>query len=199
MATESESIITKCAKLVRASRTYLLKNVSVDWGVRNDLAEMYRTGTTELKIVLQGPTQLDALYPGNRFIVFGLIEDKDFVIPREVVVAAQRDGFGDVLRFSMPVHLVEDMSAEQSRHGTRLLQTLAARRIIMDLEDYYQTNSSPATKELIIRLGTEYQLASQFTSFVAVDRRTDGETVRAEETSHYVCTVSPIAVVHVLI
>lgn len=33
MAITSESIVAKCSKLVRASRTYILKNITVDWCV----------------------------------------------------------------------------------------------------------------------------------------------------------------------
>lgn len=107
MATMAETIISKCSRLVRASRTYVLKNVSVGWGVRTDLAEAYRTGNTELAGVRQAPADISSLYPGNRFIVFALIENEAFTPPKEVVIHAQRDGYGEVLQFSVPVQVVD--------------------------------------------------------------------------------------------
>lgn len=161
MAVGPESIIGKCAKLVRAGRTYILRNVKIDWGINN----------LSPNVVRQGPAQVDAIYPGNRLLVFNLIEGKDIRVPEEVVISAQRDGEGEVLRFAVPVQRVHDMSAGKSQHGTRLLHVLAARRIITDLEDNSKANVSPDAKVLITRLGIEYQLASRFTSFIAVDKR----------------------------
>ena len=174
MATTSESIIGKCAKLVRASRTYILKNVSVDWGVRTDLAEAYRTGNTELKGVRQAPGEISAIYPGNRFIVFALIEDEKFMPPNEVVIRAQRDGQGEVMQFTVPIQVVEFPTDHPCG---RLIPTLAARRAIMDLSSPHPTTSLFASdhKSTIVKLGVEYQLASKFTSFVAVDKRSRTE------------------------
>jgi hypothetical protein len=124
MATTSESIIGQCSKLVRASRTYILKNVTVDWGVRTDLAEAHRTGRTELKGVRQAPAQIDAIYPGSRFVVFGLVEDSKFVPPKEVVIRAQRDGYGEVLQFTVPLQQVE-LRSDEPRH--QVIAILAAR------------------------------------------------------------------------
>ncbi|GJE93119.1 von Willebrand domain-containing protein [Phanerochaete sordida] len=172
MSTTSEGIIGKCSKLVRASRTYVLKNVSVDWGVRNDLAEAYRTGNTTLKGVQQAPAQVSAIYPGNRFIVFALIDDPAYTPPNEVVIRAQRDGQGEVLQFSVPIQVVE-FPADHPH--ARLIPTLAARRRIMDLEDGARDGAAQDVKPAVVALGTEYQLASRYTSFVAVDKRTHTE------------------------
>ncbi|EKM57246.1 uncharacterized protein PHACADRAFT_183721 [Phanerochaete carnosa HHB-10118-sp] len=172
MATTTESIIGKCSKLVRASRTYILKNVSVDWGVHTNLLEAYRTGNTELKSIRQAPAQVSAIYPGTRLIVFALIDYQSYTPPNEVMICAQRDGQGEVLQFSVPIQVVEFPS--DSPHG-RLIPTLAARRAIMDLEDDNRGLLSPDVKATIVKLGTEYQLASRYTSFVAVDRRTKAE------------------------
>ncbi|EKM57240.1 uncharacterized protein PHACADRAFT_254902 [Phanerochaete carnosa HHB-10118-sp] len=162
MATTSESIVGKCSKLVRASRTYILKNVFVDWGVGTDL--------NRLRAVRQAPAPVSAIYPGNRFIVFALVEDEKFTLPREVVIRAQRDGQGEVLQFRIPVQIVE---FPPDHPHPQLIPTLAARRIIMDLDDKSRTQCPPDIKTTVIKLGTEYQLASKFTSFVAVDRRTE--------------------------
>ncbi|GJE93118.1 von Willebrand domain-containing protein [Phanerochaete sordida] len=162
MAIAAENIIGKCSKLVRASRTYILNNVGVDWGVHADA----------VTAVQQAPAKIPTIYPGNRFIVFALVEDKNFVPPTEVVLCGQRDGTGDVLRFNVPVHIV-DVPADQPRHG--LIPTLTARRLIMELDDVDQQTPTPANKARIVALGTAYQVASRYTSFVAVDTRTADE------------------------
>ncbi|KIP04027.1 hypothetical protein PHLGIDRAFT_121049, partial [Phlebiopsis gigantea 11061_1 CR5-6] len=172
MATTAETIIGKCSRLVRASRTYILKNVSVDWGVRNDLAEAYHTGSKELKSVRQAPANISAIYPGNRFVVFALVEDRSFTPPQEIVIRAQRDGQGEVLQFSVPVQIAE---FPPEHHPQPLIQTLAARRAIMDIEDSSRSLFTSDAKALVIRLGTQYQLASKYTSFIAVDKRTKSE------------------------
>lgn len=182
MATTAETIIGKCSRLVRASRTYILKNVSVDWGVRTDLADAYRTGSTELKGVRQAPAEIAAMYPGNRFVVFALVEDTTFVPPREIIIRAQRDGHGEVLQFSVPVQLVE---FPPEHHPQPLIQTLAARRAIMDIEDGGRTVVAPDAKSLVVRLGKQYQLASRYTSFIAVDKRTNAEVNRGSDEDAY--------------
>ena len=188
MATTAETIIGKCSRLVRASRTYILKNVSVDWGVRTDLAEAYRTGNTEIQGVRQAPANVGAMYPGNRFIVFALVEDGAFVPPKEVVIRAQRDGHGEILQFSVPVQLVE---FPPEHHPQPLIQTLAARRAIMDIEDSSRGFPSPDAKSLVVRLGTRYQLASKYTSFIAVDKRTKSEISRDVEEHAYTPPIPP--------
>lgn len=166
MATTTETIIGKCSRLVRASRTYILKNVSIDWGLHSTFAP---TALDDNPALRQAPRIVSAIYPGTRFVVFALIEDRTFKPPREVVIRAQRDGQGDLLQFTVPVQLV-DFPPEYQRQP--LIQTLAARRAIMDLDD--SASYSP-DNALIVRLGTQYQLASKFTSFIAVDKRTRAE------------------------
>lgn len=177
MATTAETIIGKCSRLVRASRTYVLKNVSVDWGVQTDIAKAYRSGDINLKGLRQAPAEISSIYPGNRFVVFALIEDTTFTPPKEVIIRAQRDGYGEVLQFSIPVQEVEFLP---EYHPQPLIQTLAARRAIMDLEDGSRTALSQDVKSLIIRFGMQYQLASNYTSFIAVDRRTCLERTESE-------------------
>lgn len=177
MATTAETIVGKCSRLVRASRTYVLKNVSVDWGVRTDIAKAYRSGDINLKGVRQAPAEISSIYPGNRFVVFALIEDTTFTPPKEIIIRAQRDGYGEVLQFSVPVR---EVGFPPEHHPQPLIQTLAARRAIMDLEDGSRTTLSQGIKSIIIRLGMQYQLASSYTSFIAVDRRTNLERTESE-------------------
>ena len=183
MATTSEDIIGKCSRLVRASRTYILKNVTLDWGARPNIFDGIHTGNSDFKSVFQAPSTLPAMFPWSRFIVFALIENREFVPPKEVVIRGQRDGSGEMLNFSVPVQLVPFSS---QYHPRPLVQTLAARCAITELEDAEKVNSSVRNDNTIIRLGTQYQLASTYTSFIAVDKRAVTSTVeraKAQELS----------------
>ncbi len=162
MATDSESILGKTSKLVRASRTFILKNISIDWG----LGEVPASAEDE-PVVLQAPAPIEAIFPGIQFVVTALVKDKDFVIPQEVVLHGQRDGRGETFEVKIPVRQVELSSGD-----TRLpfISTIAARRLITQLENpRYEGNQSTEWKQATItRIGEEYQLASRYTSFIAV-------------------------------
>ena len=167
MSTTAESIIGKCSKLVRASRTYILKNISVDWGVHPNVAD---SGVTEPNVPLQAPAAMTAMYPGSRSVVFALFEDEMIEPPKEVVIRAQRDGHGEVLQLSVPVQTIDFAPTNRVRP---LIQTLAARKAIMDLEDRARAETTAeTTKPLIVRLSVRYQVMSKHTSFIAVDKQT---------------------------
>lgn len=170
MAVGTESILGKVSKLVRASSTYVLKNATVDWG--EDSGSEDEDDPDGLTPTLQGPAILDSIYPGNRFIVFGLIEDDRYQAPKVITLHARRDGGSSLFKKKFKFQWVGDMSSGQSQSfGLGLLHILAARRIIMDLEDRNRDRVDPSVQALITRLGVEYQLVSRFTSFVAVDNR----------------------------
>lgn len=170
MATSSENILGKCAKLVRASRTFILKNISVDWGTPVNKPAKSGFGfhsATRPRECLQSPTKIESLYPGLRLVVTAMIKDEAFKIPEQVILSGQRDGNGEVIEFRIPVQLVQPAEEDDT---IPLVNTLAARRIITELED--PKNESQHTEEqkkaTIIRFGEEYQLASRYTSFVAI-------------------------------
>ncbi|THG93987.1 hypothetical protein EW026_g7389 [Hermanssonia centrifuga] len=172
MAATSESIMAKCSKLVRASRSDILKNVSVDWGVTAELGDLngrLEQGNTSFR---QGPRKLSSIYAGNRFVVFAIIKREKFEIPKEVVLSAQRSS-GEMLKFTIPV---EEISLVRQEPQRPLIHTLAARRIITDLEDGNRGWTPFSTKAAIVYLGEEYQLASKYTSFIAVEEQS-GQTL----------------------
>ncbi|PSR72061.1 hypothetical protein PHLCEN_2v12042, partial [Hermanssonia centrifuga] len=164
MATTSESIIAKCSKLVKASRTEILRNVSVDWGIPRQLMDTAEKADVQNAPFRQAPSKLSSIYAGNRFIVFALTKDEKIEIPSEVVIRALRES-GEELKF---VVSVEEISSVQHEPKRPLIHTLAARRLITDLED---RNAPFRTKAAIVHLGEQYQLASQYTSFIAVEER----------------------------
>ncbi|KAJ3482315.1 hypothetical protein NLI96_g7056 [Meripilus lineatus] len=172
MATTSENILGKCSKLVRASRTFILKNISIDWGVPTEAPTKSTLGFRQSppkrdSVVLQSPSKIESIYPGLRFVVTAMIKDKEFKIPEEVVLKGKRDGHGEAIEIKVPVQLVQPTKDDDT---IPLVNTLAARRIITELEDpKNESKHSPEQKKAtIIRFGEEYQLASRFTSFVAV-------------------------------
>ncbi|EKM57238.1 uncharacterized protein PHACADRAFT_194803 [Phanerochaete carnosa HHB-10118-sp] len=171
MALASEDIVGKCATLMRAGRSFLLKNVSVDWGIPPDAARRFEDPKIETSFH-QAPTGIRDLYPGVRLVVFALIKNAKFAIPKTITLHAQRDGVGEVLELPVPVEIVRFVD----ENGHRLIHTLAARRLITQLEDdalVSPTMSEDERKAAIVSLGETYQLASRYTSFVAVDD--DGE------------------------
>ncbi|KAI0696543.1 hypothetical protein BC835DRAFT_1519541 [Cytidiella melzeri] len=173
MAVESESIVAKCSKLLRASRTYVLKNISIDWGAPVSASSDL---TTQTDMFCQAPEQIESIFAGNRFIVFALVKRSDYVIPDNIVIKAQRDGQGEVLTFDIPVQQLPIVTDHKATH---LIHTLAARRIIQELDDRDKTGAVTHAKEVIIHLGEQYQLASRFTSFIAVENENGNKVAGA--------------------
>ena len=172
MATESESILGKCSRLVRISRSYIYNDVTVDWGVRGAIIDSLWTADSDPKVVSQVPSTLPFFYPGDRFIVFAWVQGTKFTLPKEVVIYARPDSGGQMLQFSVPVQVVESSPQHRLRP---LIHTLMARRAIMELEDSDKEHRWSTNRAAIIHLGTRYQLVSSYTSFVAVDDRTKSQ------------------------
>lgn len=161
-ALESDNILRKTAKLVRASRTFIIKNISIDWGLPNP-----QDSTDPNLRIIQAPDNIVSIYPGVRFLVTALIHDESYSIPQEVILRGQRDGKGEMIEVKVPVCQIELSSDDSS---VPFIHTLSARRLITQLEDQqYRSDCSAEWRQaLITRFGEEYQLASRHTSFVAV-------------------------------
>jgi hypothetical protein len=178
MAVGAESIVAKTSKLLRASRTHALKNISVDWGT-NFTASTDVTMQTD--VFRQAPEQITQIIAGNRFVVFTLAKHSDFVVPENIVVKGQLDGKGEVLSFDVPVTRLSQTTNEKNH--THLIHTLAARRIIRELDDQDKSKDDVKTKEMMIYLGEQYQLANRYTSFVAVEERLNTKTQADDATA----------------
>ncbi|KAJ3529473.1 hypothetical protein NM688_g7851 [Phlebia brevispora] len=181
MSAATETILAKCSKLVKASRTVILQDVTIDWGASEGLAIVSPLQGDSLQDIglRQGPWKLPILYTGFRCTVFALVNAEEFVLPDHVVIQARYTGT-DVLKIPVAVQLLEAQSSESPKRP--LIQTLAARRIIMDLEDADKAGSSPY-KDAIVHLGEQYQLASRYTSFIAVEDRPSTSEDTPEERS----------------
>ena len=89
MATEAESILPKCAKLFRAGKSFIFRDVSIDWGVPQE-ALQGGTPASAVRFVdhdavlRQTPATIETIHPGHRFIVFAFIQLDGFVIPKSI-------------------------------------------------------------------------------------------------------------------
>ncbi|KAJ7160710.1 von Willebrand factor type A domain-containing protein [Mycena filopes] len=130
--------------------------------------------------VQQAPFKIHNLFPNIRLNIYVILQGK--TIPETVTI---RGSTADGAEIALPVPVV--LSRLQTASGApSAMHTLAARKLIQDLEDGQhalgKTLANPDDTDLlartvkasIVRLGTTYSLASAHTSFVAVDRSTPG-------------------------
>jgi hypothetical protein len=159
-------------KLFRTGRAAFLEDISIDWGVVPSTPRSPRSppaiSFTEPD-KQQSPPCIDKIYRGMRFVVFAIILAEGRRMPKEVVLRWQYDGRREEVRVP-----VSDVRIFEKREKEMLVvHTLAARRLIADVED--GVGGEEEKKRKIVKLGVGYQLASRWTSFVAVDDgRDDG-------------------------
>ncbi|KAF0432278.1 von willebrand domain-containing protein [Gigaspora margarita] len=125
---------------------------------------------TDMKIQ-QAPFLIPPIYPGARFIVYCILE-KGVEPCKEIILSAiSQDG---PMKLSIPLDSVV-------LQGTKI-HTLAARKLIQDLEEGTSfIHKHPRNKgknisnslicEQIVKSGVTYNLASKYTSFIAIDER----------------------------
>lgn len=213
MTSHNFDISQKVIKLFSASRVSPLGNVGnleIDWGYRpaqpgvaNDKGEIANrvahssnplgSANTQFHITLanppkiqQAPTEVPNLYPNNRFTVFVILSDTT-EIPKTVTL---RGTFPDGSEKTIPLIPTHE---EADGDLPPLIHTLAAHRLILELEDgdtSSQGSFDATDKKLrdevieaaVVRLSETYQLASQFASFIAIYEAPDGRSVSDSET-----------------
>lgn len=186
-ALTTESIIGKCARLLRAGRTPFVKDVTVDWGVpehylnsrpssvnfsSRHTAEKVRLRSSP--VLQQAPTQVHDIHAGIRLVVFAILKLRRLDVPKEVTLKGVLDGTGEDFTLTVPIRAVQ---LAQSKPGLPLVHTLAASHLMGEHEAGkapLPEAIGPASDEdkheaAIVRLGKRYQLASRFTSFVATN------------------------------
>ncbi|KAF9654277.1 hypothetical protein BDM02DRAFT_77575 [Thelephora ganbajun] len=162
LAVSQESILLKCTSLLRAGRTSVITDVSVDWTV--DISPGRDSSSHPL--VQQSPPEssIPDMYPSSRSVFFAIVPTE--TAPKQVVIHGKANGKDVSIR-------VDVESAKFSRRLSEppFIHTLAAHRIIRDLESGNAKGKQSETTQRreIVRLGEYYQLASSHTSFVAVD------------------------------
>ncbi|KII87048.1 hypothetical protein PLICRDRAFT_113205 [Plicaturopsis crispa FD-325 SS-3] len=184
-ATSSESIAGKCAKLFRAGRSSYAEDISIDWGVPGIAPQTPPTHTPpavnfvlpaapDVPVLQQSPAKIAKIYSGMRFVVFAIIALG--TVPKQVVLRGRLNG-GDGPPFELVVPVSTVRPFDKFAPASPFVHTLAARHLITDIVE--GTSVLPRApsgavadvqKAAVVRLGEEYQLASRYTSFVAVDR-----------------------------
>ncbi|KAH9925324.1 uncharacterized protein B0H18DRAFT_1085308 [Fomitopsis serialis] len=183
MTTQNEELAGKCARLLRASRvppSGNLRNLRVDWGYAGPdpslevEAEKPKINLPASPDVQQAPHVIPDFYPGSRFIVSAILS-KTTQVPKSVVLRGETPD-GQAMELNIAV-----TAADFQKAWPPLIHTLAAHRIIQELEDGYvdtlgiagevdSARSKEIAREAIVRYSTEYQLASKYASFVAVEK-----------------------------
>ncbi|THU86021.1 hypothetical protein K435DRAFT_684502 [Dendrothele bispora CBS 962.96] len=185
-AREAEFILAGCARQLRAGRTPMIENVTVDWGVPDTtlLSNSSVNFSDQLPSVrLKPPPAIQqsppiiatSIHSGTRTDVHAILSLKNQHAPEQVILRGQLDSDGSVFEHKVKIRGIE---LADSDHGVPLVHTLAAWKLIQD----HQEDRAPLPEAVggtldhpslrraaIVRLGTTYQLASRFTSFVAVD------------------------------
>ncbi|CAL1710161.1 unnamed protein product [Somion occarium] len=169
MTTSSEDILGKSASLVRAGRTSFLKNITIDWGLAHrDTTDGGVRFIGDEATIRQAPPLIESIYPGHRFITFAIVKHDQFVVPKEIVIHGERDGRIVDVRVA-----VEQAKFPNELPQIPLIHTLAARQLVtctlMSDIEAGQTLTDEQKRASVIRLGEQYQLATRYTSFVAIE------------------------------
>jgi len=192
--TNAEDMAAKVMKQLKEAIQPALNNVKVDWGGRTEGSSSSSVSSTppppsgaivmsllgyvspaasappQPKVVVrQAPYVVPPVFDSHHFLIYAMYSENK--PPSTVKITAQSpDG-------PLVVELPVDVS--KTIHG-KLIHTLAARAMIRDLEEgrSWMTKElgygadSPNVRAEVVRLGTQYQLASKYTSFVAIEERT---------------------------
>ncbi|KAG2134682.1 hypothetical protein BD769DRAFT_1443119 [Suillus cothurnatus] len=185
-AIQAEDIIEKFARLLNAGRTGVIESVVVDWHglghppVANFLPSNYDHPLPPSVVQLepsppiqQVPHKITKIFPDMCFNVFAITTFRS--IPPEIRLRVKVEGLAEVLELVVPVTEVKPPLKDE----LPLLHTLAARELIQHLAEgraplpkpTIPTTSEEVQKAAIVRLGLEYQLVSQHTSFIAIKSR----------------------------
>ncbi|KZV91279.1 VIT-domain-containing protein [Exidia glandulosa HHB12029] len=185
MASFSEDIAGRCASLLKAARVLPsgnLHNLSIEWGHGHvHPSSLLQTGRDIVSPdVQQTPSSIPDLYPDTRIVLSAILSQTTAIPPTVTLRGLAPDDRPTNMTFP-----VQDVTQERDR----LLHVLAARRLITELDDGILSafdSSDPVAhardaKAAIVRLSEEYQLASRYAAFVAVDETDAGSTATSEE------------------
>jgi len=183
-AVTTEMIVTRCARLLRAGRTPFVNNVEVDWGVPSHMLGPSVRFTPHIRStsssgsepdtfagpsLQQAPASIQSVHAGVRMMVFAIISLRETFVPGEVVLRGTIEGTHEQFSVAVPVR---EVLLRDANPGMILVHTLAAKYLINEhriARAAMTSFMSDAAKSSVIRLGTRYQVSSEFTSFVATD------------------------------
>lgn len=183
-AANPSEILAKCSRLVGAGIHPIVTNISVDWaatlpGDQPTPDETVKVRPRPHPSILQSPPSPTTLYRNHRFVVYAILHTR--VVPPRVILRGEVQN-GQTKQIELDVPVIRAKHFSSLAYSSAFLHTLAARSVIRDVRDgkripessTYGATPEEVRKEEIIRLGVRYQLASEFTSFVGVDK---GETI----------------------
>ncbi|KAF9220068.1 VIT-domain-containing protein [Gyrodon lividus] len=194
-ALSAESITGKCAKLLNAGRSKNIEQIDIDWG--HDISSVSSPqvsfspqstpalppGIPELEPpppVQQAPDTLTKIFSGIRFTVFAITSFR--TIPTSVRLVTKLEGVQEPLEFNVAVMETKPFKSAEEDSVVPLVHVLAARRLIMELDEGRGPVPTAVPGEAllyspyelrkagIMRLGLQYQLVSKYTSFVAIEK-----------------------------
>ncbi|KIJ64831.1 hypothetical protein HYDPIDRAFT_28189 [Hydnomerulius pinastri MD-312] len=192
-ALSAENITGKCARLLNAGRSKNIERVDIHWG--NDASTLpspqvsFSPRITPIlppnvpalappPAVQQAPHTLTKIFPGMRFTVFAIMSFRS--IPTSVKLLTKLEGVDEPLELEVDVIEVKSFKGADADSEVPLVHTLAARRLITELDEGRGPAPVPAQAWLasedelrkagIMRLGLEYKLVSKYTSFVAIEK-----------------------------
>jgi hypothetical protein len=171
----SHHLVRGLARAGGGAAEFIAPGERIEGKVLRQLSKALAPAFTEVKLdwgglrVKQAPFHVPPVFAGGRVLVYGLVEGGT---PRDVTLSAR--GPSGPVSFTVP--LTGPGSA-----GT-LVATLAARTMIRDLEEgssplhdrhgsLQERGQTDGVKAEMVRLGTEYELCSAHTSFVAIENR----------------------------
>ncbi|KAK4551561.1 hypothetical protein LTR86_011092 [Recurvomyces mirabilis] len=135
--------------------------------------------------LIQAPVDIPPLFPFNRTTAYILIDQSEKRSVKAVTLRAE--SASGPLELSMPVKSIET-------HGVPSMHQLAVRKAIQDLEEGRGSWIQPLKEqhtsrfdELVereaVRLGVQYQVAGKWTSFVAVNQKTNQTAEQKKSTT----------------
>ncbi|KAH8102054.1 hypothetical protein BXZ70DRAFT_1016052 [Cristinia sonorae] len=182
VATDTCSILTACTKLLRTSVSPSTASVAIDWGIPLESTPAPTDQPPDDTMLFQTSIVVESTYPGHCEVVYAFVEYDSPTIPELVVVHYTR-ATGDLAVDVEIKSPVVEIGPSHGEHPSSLLHTLAARELITQLEGCsIATATDEGRKASIIRLGEQYQLATQHTSFVPIE-----ETLRHSARDRYRC------------
>ncbi|KAI0089571.1 von Willebrand factor type A domain-containing protein [Irpex rosettiformis] len=169
MATATDDMVSKCARLVRLSRSPVCE-VSVDWMVPQGRSRALLPCCARRLALRVQPGELKSPIDGMQFTHYTLINKKRYVVPKEVILSIRIMGKEDTTRIIVPVEELPSIREQTSgqRSQFHLIHALTVNSVIRRLEA--EDKGVGHYKSQIVSLAKKYGLISRYTSLVAVEK-----------------------------
>jgi len=170
--------------------SFVVDNKDIEERVMGLFSEAFQPCTRKITVdwpsekALCAPYKIPPIFKGDRMVAFALIHD-DISVDTLSITAV--DPMGQALSWKVPI-------IEQSGNLVHKLAAYSVIRALQEGTSEYHTRGEPDSikiKELITKLGVTHQLATKYTSFVAVDER-DNEAATGSLTTVNVESAKPV-------